>query len=158
LDEYRNADIGYMEAAALAMLGRADEAIALLRARGDAPTVAAPFVASLRATLEQNRAEAMALITQALTHSVARDGEAVFYMARQCAYLGENDRALHFLQLAVRQGFVCYPRLLRDPWLDPLRDLTAFKGLLRAAETRHKQALETFAAAQGTRLLGGVSA
>ena len=152
LNVYKNADVGYLEALALAMLNRGDEAIALLRAR-DAGNLVAPYIGSLRALLEGNRAEAIALIGETPHGSLARDGEAIFYMARQYAYLGESEAALEFLQHSIIQGFVCYPRFANDPWLDPLRDTNRFKGLMRAAETRHKQARESFVAAGGQRVL-----
>lgn len=153
LREYKNADIGYLEGLALAMLDRKAEAIALLRTREDTETLAGPYIASLRAVLEDRREEAIALIEQTTTASLARDGEAVFYMARQYAHLGEHERAVDFLHRAIKQGFVCSPCMMTDPWLDQLRDNTTFKGLLRAAETRHMQAAETFATANGRRIL-----
>lgn len=151
LNEYRNADIGYLEALALAMLQRSEEAIVLLRTREEAGSVLGPYLGSLRDLLQGNRAEAIDKMSQALTQTLTRDGEAVFYLARQYAYLGETDPALRLLQHSIKSGFVCYPRFLADPWLDSLRDTTTFKGLLRAAETRHRQARESFriASAQG---------
>ncbi|HUP87918.1 MAG TPA: tetratricopeptide repeat protein [Longimicrobiales bacterium] len=144
LNEYRNADIGYLEALALAMLGRSEEAIVLLRTREEAGSVLGPYLGSLRALLEGNRDEAMEKMSQALTQALTRDGEAVFYLARQYAYLGEADNAMELLQHSIKSGFVCYPRFKADPWLDALRDTNTFKGLLRAAETRHRQAQESF--------------
>ena len=44
-------------------------------------------------------------------------------------------------------------KLASDPWLDGLRDNTRFKGLLRAAETRHKQARESYIAVSGPSIL-----
>lgn len=153
LNEYRNADVGYLEASALAMLGRSEEAIVLLRTREDAGSVLGPYLSSLRNVLEGNREEAVALSKAAMTQALMRDGEAVFHLARHFARLGETTTALEALQRSIQQGFVCYSRFLTDPWLDSLRENTTFKGLLRAAETRHRQAVEAFIAANGPALL-----
>lgn len=149
ISEYRNADIGYLEGLALVMLGRADEALALLRVREQKGTLVGPYIGSLRALLEGDRDEAVRLIGDSTTTSLARDGEAVYYMAREYAYLGEHALALEFLQSSIQQGFVCYPAMMRDPWMDPLRANHTFKGLMQAAETRHRQAVEAFVAANG---------
>jgi hypothetical protein len=44
--------------------------------------------------------------------------------------------------------------MAHDPWLDPLRGNPEFTVVLRRAETRRREAAETFLAAAGDRILG----
>jgi hypothetical protein len=44
--------------------------------------------------------------------------------------------------------------MLRDPWLDWLRDNTEFKRILDKAQALHQEALSVFAAEGGNSLLG----
>lgn len=157
LGEYNNADIGYLEALALAMLGREREAIALLAVREKAQrqTLVGPYLASLRAVLEGDRDRARALIEEALSpRSIGRDGEAVYYMARQCVRIGDTGRALELLDQTVERGFFCAPVFASDPWLDPLRDHEAFHVLTIRVQTRHRQAVVAFNQTGGGTLLG----
>ncbi|MGQ0816019.1 MAG: tetratricopeptide repeat protein [Gemmatimonadota bacterium] len=157
LAEYNNADIGYVEALALAMLGRESEAIALLAARehAQARTLVAPYLASLRALLEHRTEDAHALIEEALSpRSVGRDGEAIFYMARQSARLGDSARALTLLDVAVDGGFFCAPVYAHDPWLETVRDTEAFSAIAIRVHTRHRQAIAAYNETGGELMLG----
>ena len=152
--EYRTGDIGYLKSAALAMLGRNEEAITLLRRKTeevDAASTIRPYLISLRALLEGKREECIAAMNQ-VTDKI-RDGEALFYMARQFAHLGETTRAINELRRSVELGFFCYSTLTLDPWLDPLRSEPQFHEVLRLAEQHFRAAERAFSEAGGQTVL-----
>jgi tetratricopeptide (TPR) repeat protein len=146
--------IGYIRALALASLGRTDEAVALLRQREQAATspMVVTYLFALRALLEGDLASSRSALDEAVAHNP--DPESIFYVARTYARLGAGDRALEELARAVDGGFFCYPILLGDPWLDPLRADGEFRRIARRAETRHREAAARFVEAGGERLLG----
>jgi hypothetical protein len=51
-------------------------------------------------------------------------------------------------------GYACYPALVDDPWLAPLRSRQAFKKVLADTRKRHDNARSAFEAANGPQLLG----
>ena len=55
---------------------------------------------------------------------------------------------------AVDRGFFCYPGIVRDPWLDPLRNNLEFVRILRRAEERWRQSMVLFAETGGVEILG----
>jgi hypothetical protein len=58
------------------------------------------------------------------------------------------------LSRAIDRGFFCYPAMVRDPWLDPLRARSEFTNLLRKSNQLHRDASAAFLAAGGDSLLG----
>jgi tetratricopeptide (TPR) repeat protein len=146
-------DIGYMPGLALAALGRGTDAVAALRwrERGMRDNRARAFLVSLRALLEGNADESRAALARAAAQ--LRDPEALFYIARTYAHLGDRCAALASLEQVVEGGFFCYPGLLNDQWLAPLRGHARFDALLASARERHEAARAAFVAAGGTSLL-----
>jgi tetratricopeptide (TPR) repeat protein len=124
-------DFGYFSAMTLAMLGRMDDAISLLRAKGQPKhwRLYRLYLASLRALLEGDRAESLKASDELLA-ATFRDPEGWYHQARQLSYLGESDRALMALSRSVEWGFFCFPAMVSDPWLDPLRGNPEFKRIL----------------------------
>jgi hypothetical protein len=51
-------------------------------------------------------------------------------------------------------GYVCFPTMARDSWLDPLRGNLEFSLALRTEEGRYREAAQAFLAAAGSRILG----
>jgi len=78
----------------------------------------------------------------------------MYYLARQLAYLRQEDQALEMLSRAINNGFFCQPGMLRDPWLDSLRTRTEFMALLNKAHQLHREASTAFLAGGGDSLLG----
>ena len=148
-------DFGYFGPLRLAMLGRVDEAIALLKEKEPAVSerIGQVFMVSLRALLEGNR-EVSLRLSDELMNGAFRDPEGVYYLARQLAYLSEVSRATRLLKRTVDGGYFCYPQMASDPWLDPIRGDTEFKQILHRAEALHQEAIEVFRAEGGPRLLG----
>ncbi len=144
--------IPYIRNVALTLLGRTDEALQSLGAidhRIASRMVA--FTSSLRLLLRgelREAIEAMAPLRNIL------DPEARYFVGRNLAYAGDHGGALEALEWAVDNGFFCMPILIRDPWLDTLRNHPAFASILRRAEARHRDAVVTFLTAEGDRVLG----
>jgi eukaryotic-like serine/threonine-protein kinase len=144
--------MGYVSALARASSGRTKEALDFLADRearvGDAR--ARDYLGALRALLEGDRNRALEHLERVTLNP---DPESLFYVARTFARLGENERALAELERA-SAGFFCYPILVQDPWLDPLRGEPRFLRLLHAVEKEHRRAAATFSEQGGERLLG----
>jgi len=83
-----------------------------------------------------------------------RDPESYYYIARQFAFLGKHARAVELLTEAVKQGYVCFSTMARDPWLDPLRGNADFSTVFREAENRYHEAVQAFLTAGGGQILG----
>lgn len=149
------ADIGYIDALALTALGREEEALALVREREPRADhrMIRLFLVSLRALLEGRRADALGSCHEIVELRV-RDPEALYYVVRQIAYLGDAEGALEGLRRCVDEGFAAFPTLVHDPWVDSLRTRAEFNEAVQTAETRWRQASQVFREADGERLLG----
>jgi TolB-like protein len=135
----------YFEAMVLATIGRTDDALVTIRGmeRTRRPELMENFIGSLRCLLEGKRAESLAASEYCVQHFP--DPEAVFYMARQIARLGESARALEVLNLVVDRGFLLSSALSNDPWLAPLRSLPACDQLLQRTRRLEEDAALAFA-------------
>jgi serine/threonine protein kinase len=161
LGEYQKAlessggDFGYCLGLTLALLGRTDEGVAVLRQKEQLhmPRLGKLYLISLRALLESQREESLRA-SEELMKATFRDPEGMYYLARQLSYLGQESQALEMLSRAIGQGFFCYPAMVRDPWLDPLRGHPDFKAPLDKAHRLHREAVALFLAAGGDSLLG----
>jgi tetratricopeptide (TPR) repeat protein len=148
-------DFGYFTALRVAMLGRVDEAIAMLKEKEATVSerLGRVFLSSLRGVLEGNR-ELSLTASDELINGGFQDPEGQYYLARQLAYLGDSGRATHVLKSTVDGGYFCYPQMASDPWLDPIRGDAGFKGILDKARVLHQEAIEVFRAEGGPPLLG----
>jgi predicted Zn-dependent protease len=148
-------DFGYFTPLRLAMLGRVEEAIALLKEKESVVPErrGQVFMLSLRTLLEGNR-EASLEASDELIKGGFKDPEGKYYLARQLAYLGDAGRATLVLKDTVDGGYFCYPQMASDPWLDPLRGDAEFERILHRAEALHQEAIEVFTAEGGPGLLG----
>jgi DNA-binding winged helix-turn-helix (wHTH) protein len=146
-------DIGYMQGLALASLGREAEASAALkwRERETTETRIRPYLVSLRAMLDGDRDASLAALDAAAVLPV--DAEALFYLVRTYARLGEEDRAAAGLSRVIDGGFWCSHTFARDPWLEPLRRRADVRQLIDRARERSAGAGRRFADAGGPRLM-----
>lgn len=148
-------DFGYFTPLRLAMLGRVEEAIAMLKEKESVVPErrGQVFMISLRTLLEGNR-EASLKASDEITESGFKDPEGEYYLARQLAYVSDAARATLLLKKAVDGGYFCYPQMASDPWLDPIRGDAEFKQILHRAQSLYQEAIEVFTAEGGPGLLG----
>jgi hypothetical protein len=106
-----------------------------------------------RAYLEGNVAEGLAAVDRVVS-SGFHDPEGLFYLTRLLAFWKQIVPALDLFHRVVAGGFVCFPFMERDPWLDPLRKTPEFAKLLGQAEARHSKAAAAFARMRGGVVLG----
>jgi TolB-like protein/tetratricopeptide (TPR) repeat protein len=148
-------DFGYFRPMRLAMLGRVDEAIAVLKEKG--PLVPQRrgqlMMSSLCSLLEGNRKASLEASVELIAKGFP-DPEAHYFLARQLGYLNDTDLANGVLKSAVDGGYFCYPQMASDPWLDPVRGDDEFKRILDKAQTLHQEAVEIFRVEGGSGLLG----
>ena len=142
-----------MAGLALASLGRHADAIAALRwrERDTRDNRARAFLVSLRAALEGDADQSVAALQRAET--ALADPEALYYIARTYARLGDAEAALAAMARVLDEGYICYPALLRDPWLEGLRQSGHVDRLIATARAEHDLARQIFAKADGDRLL-----
>jgi serine/threonine protein kinase/tetratricopeptide (TPR) repeat protein len=151
--DFSGGDFGYCLGLTLATLGRTEEAVAKLSQRQAFEwRLGNLFLTSLRTLLEGNREESLRASDE-LRGGTFRDPEGIYYLARQLSFLGERGPALETLARAIQQGFFCYPAMVRDPWLDPIRARGEFTDLLRHAHELHREAAAAFVAGGGEALL-----
>jgi len=148
-------DFAYGTALALAALGKTEQALSVLREREQSKAwrLGNLYLVSLRTLLEGKRAESLEA-SEELRKATFRDPEGMYYLARQLSYLEAQEPALEMLSRAIRNGFFCYPAMVRDPWLDGLRGRPEFTALLREAHGSHRAALAAFVTGRGDTLLG----
>jgi serine/threonine protein kinase/tetratricopeptide (TPR) repeat protein len=146
----------YLEAVALAELGRTDEALAVLRKVGrSAPPRMREFIGAAIALIEGRGldADVLAQIERDFFPHVF-DPEGLYFGSRHLAKMGEIAVAERELTRAVHGGYFCYPAFAIDPWLDNLRGRGAFEAAMLHAKQRSLQAIDAFKAADGERIVG----
>ena len=144
----------FFEGMVLASMGQTSEAIALLLEceQVDRPEMMRTFLSSLRLLLQGKREESVRATERCIGHF--RDPEALFYLVRQLAYLGESTRALTELRRVLDLGYVCTRALSSDPWLDGLRSHEEFRALLERAVSLEREMADVFLQSGADRLLG----
>jgi DNA-binding winged helix-turn-helix (wHTH) protein/tetratricopeptide (TPR) repeat protein len=153
----RFADHPYIAALSMAELERGAAALPVLKdLESRNPTRIKDFMAAARTLLEGDKTASIAAVRRVLASKFS-DPEPLFYMSRHLAHLGEATPALELLDRVVAGGFFCYPAMVRDPWLDPLRKKAAFSKLLGRAEAQHRQARSEFERLGGARILGATA-
>lgn len=80
------------------------------------------------------------------------DPEALYYIARTHAKLGDHTAALKAILEVLDAGYICYPALLTDPWLDDLRESGELDRAIDAARAQHERARDVVMSAGGDRL------
>jgi TolB-like protein len=105
---------------------------------------------SLRALLEGKRTESLAALNRTMSW---RRGEELFHGVRLLARLGETEEAITQMRRVSEYGFLCYPAMLQDAWLDPLRSSPRFSAILAGIQNRHEEARGLYAGAGGKEIL-----
>ena len=147
-------DIGYMPGLALASLGREAEAVAALRwrERETGETSVRLLLTSLRALLEGEREESRAALDRVIGGRL--DGEALYYLARSYARLGDTAQALTLLERSVAGGFSCHQVFTSDLWLTPLASHERFAAAVARAREVSAAARHAYENAGGRLLVG----
>lgn len=137
----------YLDAAALASMGRMEEASALLWTRRDRFAVQPGLMRSLQCYLDGDRAGGLDALRSVLPQP--RDPEVCFYMARQSSRFGDTGLATQLLREAVECGYWSSVALTRDPWFEALRSTADFEELLSEVLAREAAARRAFDEAGG---------
>jgi serine/threonine protein kinase/tetratricopeptide (TPR) repeat protein len=147
----------YIKSMLLAAIGRTEEALALLRddERWTRPEPMRELLRSLRTLLEGRREESLESTRRCIAHF--RDPEALFYMARHLAFLGEIQSAFDELRRVVERGYLCSRMLVNDSWLDRVRSIAEFEALVEKTVDLERHAAAAFVRAGGDRVLGVTS-
>ena len=148
-------DPPFTKAFALLQLGHAAEGMELLRtsaARGIHPQLH-DFVDAIVALFDGRHDDVIRHVYRSMEGSFA-DPEVYYHWGGTLAAAGDHDGALHLLERAVTGGFHPASALAQDPRFAGLHGAGDFRQLLRQAQELQEQALETFRASDGPRLLG----
>jgi TolB-like protein/tetratricopeptide (TPR) repeat protein len=141
----------YLDALALACMGRIEEASALLWTRRERFRMQPALMNSLGCYLNGDAAKGLAALRSELP-SNSRDPESCFYMSRQAARFGDIELAQQLLSRSVEWGYFSSLGLMHDPWLEPLRSTPEFKRTLSIVQAREREARRASAEAGGDRI------
>ena len=146
----------FMTILALELSGRVEEALTIVREKEAArlPRLSHDFMVAIRTMIEGRFDEARPTIDRLLADWRSPDPCAAYYITRQVARLGDNERALASLLRVVENGFFVPSFMARDPYLDSLRGEPEFQRIVHRAEQRYLEARRAFVTAGGDRILG----
>jgi hypothetical protein len=142
----------YLDALALACMGRDQEARALLWTRKDRFGLMPGPMHSLHAYLEGESTKGIAILRGAQAADLG-EPEQRFYMARQAARFGDLDLANEILLRSVQEGYWNTAGLMRDPWLEPLRSTVEFNQTFELVKSREARSHAAFVDAGGEEIL-----
>lgn len=146
-------DNPYIVALAMGEIGRTQEALPVLRAlEAKIKTRLGDFIAAARTLLEGDRAASIAAVGR-IVDSGFSDPQALFYLTRHLARLNETAAAMRLFERSVAGGFIAYPTMARDPWLETLRSDERFVRTLEVVEQRYLEAEQQFESLEGYRML-----
>ncbi len=85
---------------------------------------------------------------QRLEEKNPSDSETLYFMANSYSLLGEKSGCLRLLRKAIDEGYFNYAFMVRDKFLDSVRDDPEFKQLLALAKTKHEAFVKKLTPAQ----------
>jgi serine/threonine-protein kinase len=141
----------------LGLAGRLDDARALLdrmRQRSRIPTF---VVWTDRLTAWLDRRLEFLQTSMLPNLNIREDPEAIFQEGWMLCDVGDYEKGLFCLQLAVSKGYFAAPTLARSRQFDKLRGNQEFQQMLEQAEAGTARALAAFNAAGGSQLLGAIA-
>jgi len=120
----------------LAYNGKRDEALAVIdrMGKGNSNNVMTLFSLLLKYALLHDQESALRLITPDFRKTCSRDFEWSYWVANLLSIAGAKKEALDWLENAVNRGFINYPFMQCDPFLDNLRGEERFKKLMERAK------------------------
>jgi TolB-like protein/predicted Ser/Thr protein kinase len=121
---------------ALALSGRRDEALAIIEpaSQGNVRNVEIVFCLLTKYALLKDKESALGLLTPEIQKTCRRDFEWSYVVAQRLAPVGATDEALDWLENAVHRGFIAYPYLQCDPFLDNIRGEERYTKLMAWAK------------------------
>jgi DNA-binding winged helix-turn-helix (wHTH) protein/tetratricopeptide (TPR) repeat protein len=142
----------YLDALALASMGRDQEASGLLWARREMFRALPAQMHSLDAYLRNDMTRSCAAVKTGMDPRF-RDPESRFYLARQAAKLGAVELGNEILLQSVEEGYWSTITMTRDPWLESLRKTATFRQTYDVVERHQAQSRSEFVKAGGERIL-----
>lgn len=123
-------------ALALALDGKRDEALAIIERAtpGNARNVEAVFCLLLKYAFLGDRESALRLLTPEFQKTCRRDCEWSYFVAARLSLAGATEESLDWLENAVKRGFINYPFMQCDPFLDNIRGEERFRKLMEWAK------------------------
>jgi len=120
----------------LACNGRRDEALAVIdrMEKGAGGNVMAVFSLLLKNALLNDPESALRLIAPDFRKTCSRDFEWSYWVANRLSLAGAKKEALDWLENAVNRGFINYPFLECDPFLDNIRGEERFEKIMEHAK------------------------
>jgi len=112
--------------------GKRDEALAVIdrMQKVDKKNVMAVFSLLMKYAILNDRESALRLITADFRKTCRRDFEWSYWVANRLSFAGANEEALDWLENAVDRGFINYPYMQCDSFLDNIRGEERFKKLM----------------------------
>jgi TolB-like protein/tetratricopeptide (TPR) repeat protein len=147
----------YLTAVALVALGRTSDAIAHCRAERQKTSPNAHLALVLDAVTalaERDRALGEATVARLRAYPAFSDPEGLYYWAHTSAGIGDHERAIDALAVAVDRGFHCPSALEVAPAFHFVRRDPRFEAIASRAREQHLRAVQAFADAGGHQLLG----
>jgi non-specific serine/threonine protein kinase len=116
--------------------GKRDEALAVIDRMGreSAGNVQVVFSLLLKYALLNDQESGLRLMTPEFQKTCRRDYEWSYWVAGRLSLLGAKEEALDWLENAVHHGFIAYPFMQCDPFLDNIRSEERFKKLMAWAK------------------------
>jgi hypothetical protein len=84
--------------------------------------------------LQADRARTLQAVTSEVRSTCKRDAAWSFILGEILARAGAKEEAYEWLENGVNKGFINYPFMLKDPFLDNIRGDERFKKLLQRAK------------------------
>jgi len=139
---------------ALIQLGRGSEAVELMRRHLDGSQPQLQILLETMVASLEGRHDDVIRLTHELIDTGLSDAEVFYHWSGSLAEAADQDGALNLLERAISGGFHPASALMRDRRFDKLRATSDFRQLVRRADDLQREALESFRAADGPRLLG----
>jgi len=101
------------------------------------------LTAGIKALIEGNINKGLQS-TRKLEQADVADAEALYYFASLYGLLGDKEGCVRVLRKAVERGYFNYPFMLKDSFLDSVRDEPEIQRVLALAKVKHQAFKEKF--------------